>query len=456
MAVFIAFPLNRFVCAIVFNQNHIVGMNLNFQFLSLLILGAVLFGVVTVVIPAFRISKVMPAIAIQLATKSDNNVFWAKTRKKWTIVLSHILLFTVLSLGAFFTTQCYLNSFRGLGYQGKNVLTIMAEERGRNNYSDGHNSKKYEGFKENLLKINGVKQVSYVLENPPDWIIPQFQEYTSGGDEMRVRTLETDDEFFEILNYKPLEGELYSKSTISPKYIYGVVTKLAQKKYFEGDAVGKVLKRKEDGKLVMIIGVIAKYKHHIMADDYNGIFTLRNHPSRSLILKYDENTNSAQLEKEIRTLIKTNYSNCFLNHNEDIEACTQRSLKKLYAMFYGIVFIMVYLLLITVLGFLTLGWYNVRSRRKELGVRRSVGASKRSIKRKIINENLFLMLLGSGISALLISQGLSLVIPNDKQGFLWIGLSVAFVLCLVMNLISVYFPAQKAATITPVEALAEE
>ena len=456
VALFLAVPLNKTLSQIIFHSQEVVGMEFNLTFFTLLILGAIVFGIMTVVFPALRISRVLPAVAIHHQQPNYNTGFLFKKRKKSLQVVTNFILFTVVSLCGFIVSYIYNNVLSGVGYNPQNVITLMLNENGVKDYSDKYNRSHFEGFREKLLQIPQVSQVSYVLENPPAYIVPQYLNYNLAGTETEIRTLETDTCFFKLLGIKPMAGELYTSELNSIGYIPGVATQAAEKKYFNGEAIGKTITRKQDGKKVKIVGVIQKYKHHPIALDFCGIFTCRNYPSRSVLIQFKSGSDFVVLDEKIQKTIRDNYSNC--SHSQQIEVAPEfnRAIERKKSIFYGVLLACGFLLINAFLGFFTLIWYNVQARKKEMGIRRAVGASKNLIQHKILLENLVLMLIGSGISAILISQFVLITLPKNRLEFYWNGLLWSFVITLSMTLLSAWIPARSARNVQPVDALAEE
>ncbi len=101
---------------------------------------------------------------------------------------------------------------------------------------------------------------------------------------------------------------------------------------------------------------------------------------------------------------------------------------------------------------------SVIERTREIGIRRALGAQKKDIRRQFLAEAVMLSL-GGGLAGvalgMLIAWGLSAAFPLPTKvtpGLVTVGL----LLSVVTGFFAGYFPARKAANLTPIEALRYE
>jgi putative ABC transport system permease protein len=101
----------------------------------------------------------------------------------------------------------------------------------------------------------------------------------------------------------------------------------------------------------------------------------------------------------------------------------------------------------------------VTERTREIGIRKALGATPLRIRQQFLLEAIMICVLGGLMGVILgiaIGNLISLVI--GVGGFLipWLWMFVAFLICIIVGLLSGYFPAFKASKMDPIESLRYE
>ncbi|HNP19048.1 MAG TPA: ABC transporter permease [Fulvivirga sp.] len=99
---------------------------------------------------------------------------------------------------------------------------------------------------------------------------------------------------------------------------------------------------------------------------------------------------------------------------------------------------------------------SVTERTREVGIRKALGATPLRIRQQFIIEAIVVCLMG-GIAGVILGIGIGNLISQviGVEGFVvpWIWVTVGMIVCIVVGLISGYYPANKAAKLDPIESL---
>jgi putative ABC transport system permease protein len=225
------------------------------------------------------------------------------------------------------------------------------------------------------------------------------------------------------------------------------------------------------GMLFTVIGVLEKQKQAFGGgknpEDNKAIFPITTyhklHPESLdywLTLKYDDPKNRPLVEDELTELLRRRRK----VHNEAADNFAifgTDSLTRLWNEVTGGLFLLLFALssvalLVGGVGVMNIMLVSVTERTREIGIRKAIGATKRTILTQFTLEAMVLCAVG-GIAGVvvgsLISFGLTFVLPAILST-LWIG--TAFASSCAIGLLFGIYPAWKAANLNPIEALRYE
>jgi putative ABC transport system permease protein len=146
------------------------------------------------------------------------------------------------------------------------------------------------------------------------------------------------------------------------------------------------------------------------------------------------------------------------NQEDDFSINQQEALTDNYNQVVGVIkiaglFITGLSLFVGAIGIMNIMFVSVKERTKEIGLRKAIGAKKRTILAQFLLESSFICLIGGFaglIAAILLSFLINQFIPTSVQ---YGAIVLAIVVSLITGLISGFAPAYIAAKMDPVEAL---
>jgi putative ABC transport system permease protein len=110
------------------------------------------------------------------------------------------------------------------------------------------------------------------------------------------------------------------------------------------------------------------------------------------------------------------------------------------------------------IGLMNIMLVSVTERTREIGVRKSVGASSKTIRRQFLIESIVIGQIGGVIGiilGILVGNIVSMVIGTDFT-IPWMWILFGTTICFFVSVLSGYYPASKAAKLDPIEALRYE
>jgi putative ABC transport system permease protein len=226
--------------------------------------------------------------------------------------------------------------------------------------------------------------------------------------------------------------------------------------------------------LYTVIGVLDKRKQifggGVNREDnmvYFPLSTFHNlHPEDKdmwVSVRYDDPKNKALVQEEIRELLRIR-RHVPVQKDDDFEIFGPDSLSKLWGQLTGgLVLFMIAVssvgLMVGGVGVMNIMLVSVTERTREIGVRKAIGATKRTILTQFTTEAVTLCAVG-GVIGILVGAVLTYVIYFLPIGLpatlstLWVV--IGFTVSCAIGLLFGIYPAWKAATLDPIEALRYE
>jgi putative ABC transport system permease protein len=101
---------------------------------------------------------------------------------------------------------------------------------------------------------------------------------------------------------------------------------------------------------------------------------------------------------------------------------------------------------------------SVTERTREIGVRKAIGASAKSIRRQFLIESIVIGQIGGAVGivfGIAVGNLIALLLDWDFS-IPWFWIMLGVVLCMITSVASGYYPAKKASNLDPIESLRYE
>lgn len=275
--------------------------------------------------------------------------------------------------------------------------------------------------------------------------------------------LATTPEFTKATSLSFREGQFIDDTTLEDTAVVG--RQLSIDLFGTDNAVGKTFYIK--GQRFTVIGVLKKQKNPInynnvdfdhaaiISFDSGKLFNDGVAQIQQINVKAKPSTNMQTLKERISTKLTANHDNendTAVMTGSDIAAPNNRLLELINAVMASIAGIS---LLVGGIGVMNIMLVSVAERTREIGLRKAVGASSRSIIVQFMIESISISLIGGVIGYIggyVLAFGVSLLLPYDPV-ITWQIAALAFGLAVGVGTAFGVYPAHKAAKKHPIESL---
>lgn len=222
-----------------------------------------------------------------------------------------------------------------------------------------------------------------------------------------------------------------------------------------------------DGDKFQVIGIkaeLAEMAMDVQMEDFNNSIpkkaynTLaKNKPINAIKLKLAPDADRSAVVEEANTLLKEYHPELDGNFEEDrsSESMRKQIEDMIQQVIIGLVFITAISLLVGGIGVMNIMYVSVSERKREIGIRRAIGAKPKNIMMQFLLEAAFITLLG-GVIGILLGWGIAQIVSSVagieailslKMTLISAGVSVA------IGLVFGVIPAINAARMDPIKAI---
>ena len=440
--------------------NNLADKNLSFCigtnpgiFLQAFIISIVI-GIISGSYPAFYLSSFMPVKVLKGSIISGRkNGTLRKILVTFQFILSIIMIIGII------TVSKQLNYLRNknLGFDKENILLTQVQ--------DTTFRKKIPAFKEELLQNPNITHVSSSTGLPGNVrsIVVMRVEKDNKMQEYALNFVMVDYDYIDLLNMEIIAGRNFDEKMGTDLEEGVIINETAAKKLGWGDeAIGKKIDFGIDldgsaQRNTKVIGVVKDFNYVSLHNPIEplGIF-LSSRPRYYLAIKYQPGTTQSVIE-----YVKDKWDSFGANRTFDYNIF-ENQMDEMYSAEVKLGKIFLYFtilcIFIALLGLFGLSSFIAEQRTKEIGIRKTFGASVSSIVRLLLKEFTYLVLIAFiiavPVSYFAIETWLQNFTYSAKIG--WMPFIAGGVMAFIIAILTVSYHSFRAASSNPVDAITWE
>jgi len=363
---------------------------------------------------------------------------------KGLVILQFTLAtFFIISTITIYSQFDYLMHF-DLGYNDKNVVSINAGDADK---------QKLALFKTELLKNPSIKSIT--ADQGGRW---GTMAHINNGQQTIFDIKHIDEDYLPLFEIPVVKGRNFSKDMISDSSNSVLVNETFVKQAGWKTPIGQVVDFFYDHKKYNVVGVVKDYHFLSLTEKMSPqLFSMKpSYPFANIFVKIADQNKAASLnniEKTFRQLFPFKPYQYSFKDAQNAEQYDKEAKWKQIVTFSAVLTIF-----ISCIGLFGLATLSAEKRKKEIGIRKVLGASVELIVRKLSSDFLKLVMLSALIASPLAWWAMHKWLENYPYRIAintWIFLFAALLVVLIA-LITVSFHAIKAAIANPVNSLRSE
>lgn len=264
-------------------------------------------------------------------------------------------------------------------------------------------------------------------------------------------------ELLEGRNFKP-EEITYLAPQANPSSVFAIATESVAKSLFpEQSAVGQTVYA--GGQIpAHIVGVVkdafGPFPSREIAYQNLFISALNDNDQIYYVIRSSREDRESVLATAVPEL-KAQDPTRIVSNEQTLEAMRAKHYGPDYAMIILLTVVISLLIFINMLGIVGITTFWVNQRRKQIGIRRALGATRAAIMRYFLVENALLVIAATGLGAMIAFWASHYLVRNYAFELLpWLYIPLAGATVLAITLLAAAVPARRAARVSPQEAVA--
>ncbi|MEM6965697.1 MAG: FtsX-like permease family protein [Bacteroidota bacterium] len=387
-------------------------------------------------------------------------LIWNKKKSNFLLFLeiffSFLILFSVLT----FVISNLRVYYSPLGFETENIWTASLRISSDNDSTEVAEMK--DRLYRELTALPEIEEVSFTSSQFPFsgnmWVTGN----DDNGFDFSSCIFFPDENYDKVSGIKVVEGRWFNADDKNAKYDAVVITKKFREESFKGKPVIDslfILDNEGDfTEYVKIVGVVEHYKYMgEFSEERLGTFVYTPRTERlsrvaNIRVKPDV---SPMTEEKINKLIASITKRADFSIRKQEQRRIRRSRSTWTAMI-ALMSISGFLIINVALGLFGVLWYNISKRRSEIGLRRTVGATKNNISIQFIGEILMVTFIGILVGLFFAAQFPLMKLFDMENINYYYGMLAAAAIILLLVLICAFYPSRQAALVNPAIALHED
>ncbi|MES2733274.1 MAG: FtsX-like permease family protein [Bacteroidota bacterium] len=372
---------------------------LNGEMLAVIFLLLIVVGILSSIYPSLYLSSLEPGKIL----KGKSTISSSGTFKDILIIIQFSVSIGMVICTILVSNQLKYLKNKDTGFQRENIVILKLPEDV--NYS------RVTTLKNELERLSTIEKVSIVgfgsRPGSGDTEKEFFAvEYNNQMEKKTFNCIFVDEDFMDVLNIRLIEGTKFTQENISNESF--IVNETFVKQMGWTNPIGKKMNWQQEGE---VIGVMKDYNYQSLYNKIEPLVLIGYAAiSKEMLVRIKHPTDIELIQEKWTEVMETDmFDFSFLDENLDLQYRNDEKMLNLFAL------VSFMTSLLSFIGLFTLAYLNIQQRKKEIGIRKVLGASNRELIYLFTKKTLIAI----GISFLIAAPCVAYLINMWSQNFVY-------------------------------------